>query len=152
MVETRRRNLEMRAAVRSAADVLRRSRQPADIWDAVRDTASALGACSIGLTLVEKGGRGQKLTEYSHGGAALGNGALRARFAVAPERLAEASIELGFDAGRQGIERDTEIAIETLSAHVASAIERLEIPLAGELLEPELELVPVPVVELRRMA
>jgi UDP-GlcNAc:undecaprenyl-phosphate GlcNAc-1-phosphate transferase len=126
VVELRRRNLEVRARIDDIGEALRRADGPLQIWDAVRQAAPALGASCIGLSLTEPEGRGRRLTEYRTGFDEAGSELFRARYGIQPERAAEASIELGFADGRTTIDRDTEIAVELLCAHVASAVERLD--------------------------
>lgn len=126
VAELRRRNLELRARVREAGEALRRAVEPEQIWHPVRELAPAFGARCIGLTLVERDATGRKLTEYSSGAGGLDAEVFRARYSITPERLAEASIELGWTDGRAAIDRDTEIAVELLCEHLAAAVERLE--------------------------
>src|SRR5574342_6168 len=52
----RRRNLEMRAAVREVGETLRRAASVEEVWAAVKRAARALGASCAALTLVDRNG------------------------------------------------------------------------------------------------
>jgi hypothetical protein len=50
----------------------------------------------------------------------------RARYGLLPERPGDTHIELGWTDGRVTVDRDTEIAIEILCEHAATALDRIE--------------------------
>jgi UDP-GlcNAc:undecaprenyl-phosphate GlcNAc-1-phosphate transferase len=114
----RRRNLELRAAVRRLGERLRAAPDVEAVWGCVRDAAEPLGASAIGLRL--EGGE-----ERSQGFVAAAPDLLRARYGLLPERPGESCLEIGWTDGRETVERDTEIAIELLCDHLSAALERL---------------------------
>ena len=126
LLRDRRRNLEMRAAVRRAAMTLRSAARPEDVWQAVKGLAPAVGAPCAGLTVVCRNGDVQR-TEYAHGFDDASEDLFRARFSLMGERPDEGYIELGWNDGRSGIDRDTEIAVELLCEHVRETLERLDV-------------------------
>jgi len=128
VAEIRRRNLEVRAQVREAGDALRHAAEVSDIWRIVRAAAPALGAQGVALRLQQDHAGGKKLTEYTTGFDEAGSDLFRARYPIAPERKPPATLELGWTDGRSTIDRDTEIAVETLCLHLATAVERIEQP------------------------
>jgi hypothetical protein len=121
----RKRNLEMRAAVRDAEARLRTAAWLADAWMAVRDAAPALGASCVALTVVQTNGDVTR-TEFSHGFDEAGPDVMRARYSLLGERPDEGGLELGWTDGRDTVDRDTEIAVELLCEHVYAAVGRIE--------------------------
>jgi UDP-GlcNAc:undecaprenyl-phosphate GlcNAc-1-phosphate transferase len=125
VVELRRRNLEMRSGMRAVAESLRSASDPIEVWRALREAAPVLGAECIAVRMTEEGHRGRRLVEFSEGFGEGRPGVFRARYGIAPERLAEACLELGWT-DRDAIDRDTEIAVEELCAQVASSFDRID--------------------------
>jgi UDP-GlcNAc:undecaprenyl-phosphate GlcNAc-1-phosphate transferase len=127
VLEQRRRNLDVRARVREAGELLRRAGTPAEIWRPVKRVARHLGAECAGLVLVGSDGDGGKSrTEFSHGFDAVDGNLFRARYSLLGERPGESHLELGWVDGRTSVDRDTEIAIELVCDHVQTALERVE--------------------------
>jgi UDP-GlcNAc:undecaprenyl-phosphate GlcNAc-1-phosphate transferase len=114
----RRRNTELRAAVRRLGERLRAAPDFEGVWAILREATGPLGASAVGLRL-EDG------EELAHGFVGRPPGLLRARYGLFPERPGDACLEVGWTDGRDTVDRDTEIAIELLCAHVATALERL---------------------------
>jgi UDP-GlcNAc:undecaprenyl-phosphate GlcNAc-1-phosphate transferase len=136
MLELRRRNLERRARVRAIAESLRHASDPVQIWETVRQAAPALGADFIGLTLPGASGRAERFATFVDGPGEAGNLRFRVRQDIVPERAGGGVIELGWT-DRAALDRDTEIAVEQLCHHLASAVERIDrlrpAPAPGEL-------------------
>jgi UDP-GlcNAc:undecaprenyl-phosphate GlcNAc-1-phosphate transferase len=121
----RRRNLEMRGAVRDAEAKLRSAAWLADVWTVVKDAAPALGAGCVALTVVQTNGDTTR-TEFSHGFEDAGPDVLRATYSLLGERPDDGGLELGWTDGRETVDRDTEIAVELLCEHVYAAVGRIE--------------------------
>jgi UDP-GlcNAc:undecaprenyl-phosphate GlcNAc-1-phosphate transferase len=120
LLEERRRNLELRAGVREAAERLRTAAGPEEVWDVVREVGlELLGARSVRLWLPS--GLGTALF------ATPGDPArFLSRFGLLGDRPGAATLELGWDDGRTALDRDTEVAVELLCDRVAAAIGRVE--------------------------
>jgi len=125
VVEARRRNLTRRARVRAIAESLRHASGPVQIWETVRQAAPALGAEFIGLTLPGASGRGERFATFVDGPGEAGSLRFRVRQDIVPDRAGGGVIELGWT-DRAAIDRDTEIAVEQLCGHLASAVERMD--------------------------
>lgn len=121
--EDRKRNLDLRNAIRRVGSILRRAESAEDVWVSVRIAASALGASAVALTLADAE-KGQP--SFSEGFDGDPGQLFRARYHLLPERLGEEHLELGWDDGRDSIDRDTEIAVELLCEHLSTALERIE--------------------------
>ncbi|HEU4383353.1 MAG TPA: hypothetical protein VFR85_07580 [Anaeromyxobacteraceae bacterium] len=128
----RRRNLEMRAAVREVGEGLRRAASLEEVWAAVKRAARALGASCAALTLVDRNGVESATTVRSVGFDEAGSDLLRARYSLLGERPDDGAVELGWTDGRTSVERDTEIAVELLCEHVLAAVVRLDQDQASE--------------------
>ena len=128
----RRRNLEMRAALREVGEALRRTGSVDEIWVGVKRAAWALGASCAALTLVERRGDESATTVRSVGFDEAEADLRRARFSLLRERPDEGTIELGWTDGRGAVDRDTEIGAELLCEHVLSALQRLQVARDGE--------------------
>jgi UDP-GlcNAc:undecaprenyl-phosphate/decaprenyl-phosphate GlcNAc-1-phosphate transferase len=120
----RKRNLEVRAAVRRVGEALRSARSDSDVWVGIRMVARALGASAVALEL--PGPRDVDEEPFHDGFDDAELELFRARYGLFPERRGDTHLEFGFDDGRTTIDRDTEIAIELLCEHVATALERVE--------------------------
>ena len=123
--QERKRNLELRAAVRAAGERSRHALDPEELWKVVKDVVPALGATCAILTVVERNGD-TKRTEFAFGFDEAGPELLRARFSLLGERPDEGGLELGWPDGRKTVGRDTEIAVELLCEHVYTALQRFE--------------------------
>ncbi len=124
MLGDRRRNLEVRAAIRRVGEALRLAASLSDVWIATWPAARALGASAIALRLGASGAG--EAAAFADGFDDAGPELFRVRFGVVPERPDANVLELGFSDGRRGLDRDTEIAVELLCDHVCGALERLE--------------------------
>jgi len=120
----RRRNVDMRAAVRLAGEHLRAAQAPEDIWRVVREVAGALEADSVALQLGRlKGHAGAG--PWSSGFDEAGPETLRARYGLVVERPGDDHLDLGWSDGREAVDRNTEIAVELLCDHVVVALDRI---------------------------
>jgi UDP-GlcNAc:undecaprenyl-phosphate GlcNAc-1-phosphate transferase len=128
----RKRNLEVRAALRRTAEQLRAARSLEALWHAVRDVAGRLGASAASLRVSAQGGRA-----WSEGFEGASAAPLRARYRLVAADPGGDHVELGWSDGRESVDRDVEIAVELLCEHLAAALQRLEqeraqaLPLAG---------------------
>lgn len=121
VLSERRRNLELRAAARSAGQALARATTLEEAWEAVRAASMGFGASAVALSVVAGGGR----RAFSEGFDEAGPGLLRARYGLVMERPDDDTVELGWSDGRTEVDRDTEIAVELLCDHLATAVERI---------------------------
>ncbi|HEY6107195.1 MAG TPA: MraY family glycosyltransferase [Anaeromyxobacteraceae bacterium] len=127
----RRRNLEMRAAVREVGEAMRRAVSVDEIWEGVKRAGAALGTSCVALTVVERRGDESATTARSMGFDEAGPELFRARYSLLGERPDEGAIELGWTDGTTGLDRDTEIGVELLCEHVVTALQRLDPGRAG---------------------
>ncbi len=119
VLRDRRRNAELRAAVRRLGECLRAAPDVSAVWGCIRDAAAPLGASAIGLRLGDE-------EERAHGFVGAAHELLRARYGLLPERPGYSCLDIGWTDGRVTVDRDTEIAIELLCDHVSAALERLD--------------------------
>jgi UDP-GlcNAc:undecaprenyl-phosphate GlcNAc-1-phosphate transferase len=119
----RRRNLELRASVRRIGATLRAAADLTEVWLAVRLAGKALSAAAVALHLPDDPPEGAE--PLSVGFDELDGEALRARYGLFPERPGDTHLELAWVDGRASVDRDTEIAIELVCDHVASALDRI---------------------------
>jgi UDP-GlcNAc:undecaprenyl-phosphate GlcNAc-1-phosphate transferase len=124
VLASRRRKLDMRAAVSRARARLRRAQAPLEVWLAVRAAAPGLGAGAVGLHLQHLAGQAAT-GPWSAGFDSPARNLLRARYLLDLKGLGEAHLELGWSDGRSQVERDTEVAVESLCDEASSALERL---------------------------
>ena len=123
VLQDRRRNGEMRKAIRGVGAVLRVAQTPDQVLAAVREGAAAVGTSSVALHTAA-------ITATVHP-VAVAEGpdrsasGLTARFSLVGERRDDEYLELRWTDGRAEIDRDTEIAIEVLCGHIASALPRV---------------------------
>jgi len=129
----RRKNLDMRAAVRRVGQSMRAAATPEDLWFALRDAAAPLGASAVALHLGRLGGRdGTGPWSVGFGDVELSSelveipGMLRARYGLLVERPGDDHIDFGWTDGRTQVDRGTEIAIELLCDHLVVALERID--------------------------
>jgi len=120
----RRRNLEVRAAIRRIGEELRLAASLSDVWIAAWPAARALGASAIALRLADAAPGDERA--FTDGFDDADSELFRVRYGVVPERPGEDELELGFADGRRALDRDTEIAIELLCEHLCTALVRLE--------------------------
>jgi UDP-GlcNAc:undecaprenyl-phosphate GlcNAc-1-phosphate transferase len=125
LLRQRRRNLELREAIRRVGELLREAEEPWEIFVALRFAVAPLGASAIALRLPElQGAPPEGFSEGFEGRG--GEDLLRARFGLAVGLPGRSEIEVAWTDGRDTVDRDTEIAIEILCGHVAGALERAE--------------------------
>ncbi|WP_242371215.1 glycosyltransferase family 4 protein [Anaeromyxobacter sp. SG26] len=128
MLVDRRRNLELRGAIRRLGATLREARGLDDVWTSLQLAAAVLGARAVALHLADDAANADA---YTHGfDAPRVDELFRARYGVLPERPGDRHVELGWNDGRTSIDRDTEIAVELLCEHLADALERIDRPAA----------------------
>jgi UDP-GlcNAc:undecaprenyl-phosphate GlcNAc-1-phosphate transferase len=123
VLEVRRRNLQVRAAMRRVTGALRSATCPTELFSGIRLAAVALDAEAVRLQLGE--GTDEESTPFSHGFDGLGAEVLRTRHAVGDGPTAGQYLEFAWNHGRTRIDRDTEIAVEQLCLHVDAALDRL---------------------------
>jgi UDP-GlcNAc:undecaprenyl-phosphate GlcNAc-1-phosphate transferase len=121
----RKRNLELRAAVRKAGERLRSVRTPEELWRSVLHAAPAFGAVGVRLTLGRMEGK-EGWGPWEVGFEDLPEDALQARYGLIAERPGDDHIDLIWTDGRASVHRDTEIAVELFCEQVSAALERLE--------------------------
>jgi UDP-GlcNAc:undecaprenyl-phosphate/decaprenyl-phosphate GlcNAc-1-phosphate transferase len=126
LLEERKRNLELRAAIREAGERIRAAAGPSEVWEWLKTAAPALGASCIALEVVQRERGERSAAQRSLGFDEAGPDLFRARYSLLGERPDDGSIELGWTDGRTAIDRDTEIAIELLCEHVLAALQRIE--------------------------
>jgi UDP-GlcNAc:undecaprenyl-phosphate GlcNAc-1-phosphate transferase len=127
--EQRRKNLEVRAAVRALGERLRQAADVAQVWDEVRAIGPALGAQELSLEVWAESAEGG--TSTLRHGVQLGRASdapLRVQFALNGAGEPLGALEIAWSDGRSEIDRDHEIAIEILCDHAAAALERLQGP------------------------
>jgi UDP-GlcNAc:undecaprenyl-phosphate GlcNAc-1-phosphate transferase len=124
----RRRNREVRAAVRRIGAKLRGAGNANAIWDAVRPFGEIIGTENLSLVVTDEDGRS---ATFSWQGSATESTTLTSRF-TAEKGARTAQLELHWCDGRTEIDRDDEIAAEQLIAYLADAL----VP-ASRLVEPQ---------------
>jgi hypothetical protein len=128
----RRRNLEMRGAIREIGESLRGAAAAEEVWECVKRAGRSLGATCVELALAESRGGERVVAVRSVGFDEADAGLLRARYSLLGERPDDGAIELGWSDGRATVDRDTEIAVELLCEHVFAAVRRIGGLGAGE--------------------
>ena len=122
MFELRRRNLELRSAVKTISTNLRHAESVDDIIDSMADLAPAFKASAIRLALpgtfvIQDGGEAANAEPAIHSVAEV----VRARFAVEPGL---GHLEIEWTDGRRVPDPDHEIAAENLCRALSQALER----------------------------
>jgi UDP-GlcNAc:undecaprenyl-phosphate GlcNAc-1-phosphate transferase len=137
MLGDRKRNLEMRVAIRRVGEALRLATSLSDVWIATWPAARALGASAIALRLAASTAQAGAESDpaFTDGFDDDAPELFRVRLGVVPERPGENELELGFADGRRTLDRDTEIAVELLCDYLCTALERIgarrETPIPG---------------------
>ena len=126
LLADRKRNLELRSAIREVGEGIRAAAGLPEVWEWVKAAAPALGASCIALEVVQREGIERSAVQRSLGFDEAGPELFRARYSLLGERPDDGSIELGWDDGRGAVDRDTEIVIELLCEHLLAALQRLE--------------------------
>jgi len=122
--QERRRNAEMRGAVRRVATVLRTAQTKHEILSALNLGAQAVGASRAALRDAE---RAEAAVQGFEGGEAAITEQVIARFSLMGERPGAKSLVLTWDDGRSEVDRDTELAVETLCEHLSAALDRVAV-------------------------
>ncbi len=126
ILERRRRNLELHAGVREAGEWLHDADEVDEIWAAVKSAADMLGAGRVELVLLGGAVRGARRSRHFEHGAVSRDDVLVTRHGLHPSRVDGGWLELVWAPGQAALDRDTEIAVETLCDHLRSALERIE--------------------------
>jgi UDP-GlcNAc:undecaprenyl-phosphate GlcNAc-1-phosphate transferase len=124
ILEDRRRNAEMRGAVRRAGTALRTAQTEHEILRALRLGAAAVGASAVSLKDVD---RAEAALQGFGDGAQPGSEHVIARFNLAGERPGAKHLVLTWEDGRLEVDRDTEIAVEALCQHLSVALQRIPV-------------------------
>jgi UDP-GlcNAc:undecaprenyl-phosphate GlcNAc-1-phosphate transferase len=127
LIVERRRNAEMRNAVKRVGTVLRTAQTEDDVLHALLLGAAAVGAARVSLKDTE---RAEAALQGFGQPKPLGE-VVSARFSVYGERPGAKQIILTWNDGRSEVDRDTEIAVETLCQHLSAALERVEVERSG---------------------
>ncbi len=125
LVVDRRRNLQMRAAIRELGSALRKAASVEAVWECAKRGTAPLGARCIAMTLFEKRGAESATTARSVGFDEGDPVLFRVRYSLLGERPDGGSMEFGWTDGRATVDRDTEIAVELLCEHVSEALDRI---------------------------
>jgi UDP-GlcNAc:undecaprenyl-phosphate GlcNAc-1-phosphate transferase len=133
IVEARRHNVHVRRELRRIVDTMRAAVRVEDVWVGLQVSALTLGASAVALRPGEPDAAGDR---YAEGFDVAGLELFRARYGLAPERLGDTYIELGWADGRTRVDRDTEIAIEYICEHLALALDRIAAEQEPERLVP----------------
>jgi UDP-GlcNAc:undecaprenyl-phosphate GlcNAc-1-phosphate transferase len=128
ILEDRRRNFQMRSAVKRAGTALRTAQTEDDVLSALRQGAQAVGAYRASLKDLD---RAEAALQGFGADAKKADDLLSARFSVAGERPGGKNLILTWNDGRSEVDRDTEIAVETLCEHLSAALERVEVERSG---------------------
>jgi hypothetical protein len=128
LMEERKRNTAMRVAVKRVGNALRTAQTENELWHALRQGARAVGASAVWL---RDENRAPSATP-AHG-LRLDAAAERisARFSLLGERPGAKHLILTWDDGRSEVDRDTEIAVETLCQHLSLALDRVDVESTG---------------------
>jgi UDP-GlcNAc:undecaprenyl-phosphate GlcNAc-1-phosphate transferase len=128
LLEERKRNAEMRGALKRVSNALRSAETEHELWHALRQGAEAVGASAVSI-------RDDDRAEAALQGFGLGldgtTERLSARFSLLGERPGAKHLILTWEDGRSEVDRDTEIAVETLCQHLAVALDRVEVADTG---------------------
>jgi len=121
--DERRKNREVRAAVRGIAAELRRAASVAVAWDAVKPLCALVLARDLSLALRGPHLNGERVTTlFQTDFTPSGRAVFVAKFGVGDEH---GQLDLTWDDGRTEIDRDHEIAVEVLCDHLAEALARI---------------------------
>ncbi len=114
--------------MKRVGDALRTAQTEHELWHALREGAQAVGASAVWL-------RDEDRAEAAIQGFGLGLDAtaerLSARFSLLGERPGAKHLILTWEDGRSEVDRDTEIAVETLCQHLSVALDRVEVEHTG---------------------
>ncbi len=124
ILQERKRNAEMRGAVRRVATVLRTAQTKHEILTALNLGAQAVGAARAALRDTDR--TEAAMQGFDAGAAALEEQVI-ARFSLEGERPGGKSLILAWDDGRSEVDRDTELAVEALCEHLSAALDRVAV-------------------------
>jgi UDP-GlcNAc:undecaprenyl-phosphate GlcNAc-1-phosphate transferase len=130
LLQERKRNGEMRGAVRQVGTVLRTAQTKHEILRALNLGARAVGASRV---LLRDADRAEAAMQGFDGGPGKGDDHVIARFSVAGERPGAKHLILAWEDGRSEVDRDTEIAVEALCEHLSAALDRVTVDDTGRL-------------------
>ena len=126
LIELRQRNLDLRTAVRETGERLREATSREQAWQCIEPVAELLGASEMRLELRTSSRPGGRET-------AVFTWQLEADQRAAPTEAhlpigsgEPGSLRVAWRDGRAEVDRDQEIALEVLTDHMASTLERLE--------------------------
>ena len=132
----RKRNFQMRGALRRAGSALRSARTEPEVWHALRQGAAAVGASHVWLRDADR-------AEAALQGFGLGPDPraerISARFSLGGERPGAKALILTWEDGRSEVDRDTEMAVESLCQHLAFALDRVAVEHTGRFTIPKVE-------------
>jgi UDP-GlcNAc:undecaprenyl-phosphate GlcNAc-1-phosphate transferase len=123
VLEVRRRNLRVRAAMRRVGAVLRSATCPTELFSGITLAAQVLDAEAVRLCLAD--GAEEDGGMLSQGFDRVHAGLLRTRHALGGGPAMRQYVEFGWNHGRTRIDRDTEIAVELLCNEVDDALARM---------------------------
>jgi len=124
ILQERKRNSEMRGAVRRVATVLRTAQTTHEILTALRLGAKAVGASRAALRDAD---RAEAVAQGFDGSAGASVEHVIARFSLEGERPGAKHLILAWEDGRSEVDRDTELAVETLCEHLSAALDRVAV-------------------------
>jgi UDP-GlcNAc:undecaprenyl-phosphate GlcNAc-1-phosphate transferase len=127
ILEDRRRNVEMRSAVKRVGTALRTAQTEDEVLAALHQGASAVGAARISLRDVDR----VEAALQGFGEPPATGERVSARFSVAGERPGGKHLVLTWEDGRSEVDRDTEIAVEAICAHLSEALDRVVVERSG---------------------
>ncbi len=121
----RKRNRAMRATLQPLGRQLRQVRVPAEMWPAVIEAATALGAIAVRLHTDPPRTAETPVPAFAHGPSddEVSTPLFRHRFTVPGGKGTVRTLELGWSDGRREIDRDTEIAAEIFCEHLGEALD-----------------------------
>ena len=112
----------MHGAVKRFGSVLRGAQTELEVQRALHEAAAALGATSVSLR-----DRAEAAAQIFGEEPEQGVERFSARFSLAGERPGSKHLILTWADGRSEVDRDTEIAIETLCQHLSGALDRVSV-------------------------
>lgn len=146
---SRARNRTLRGLVREVGDRLKQADRLEVVWDAVKYVAPALGARRLMLSVVVRESEGEQVRSVltwrdaepgQRGGAEC---TVRLQLDDGRSRDGLGEFEVVWSDGRRTVDRDDEIAIETIAGHLEGALVRLQ-PAVTDTAEPVQEATVVP--------
>jgi UDP-GlcNAc:undecaprenyl-phosphate/decaprenyl-phosphate GlcNAc-1-phosphate transferase len=122
LIEERKRNAEMRGAVKRLGTLLRTAQTEDEVLSALPLGAAAVGASRASLHDLDRAEAAmQGFGEY----LLVGADRISARFNMTGERPGAKHLVLTWEDGRSEVDRGTEIAVEAFCEHLAAALNRV---------------------------